>query len=267
MNVLILAAGYGTRLQRDLQNEESQKHAHLMGLPKALLPIGGQALISHWTKLLSPVQSIQKILVLVNDKYYEEFLTWQKSNDFANVEVLSDGTSSNETRLGAVGSIQFAVKTGNLAEHPLLVIGGDTLLDVKFDIGEFLEKADRNSEIQTLVTAYTVNDEETRKYGILETSENGRVIGFREKPNPDETASRLACPCFYYFKPSVFKHLDSFLMEKANGPLQDRDATGLLLRYLHDKVGIYISRIPGRFDVGNLQQYIEANIFFMNRQQ
>ena len=42
MDVLILAAGYGTRLQRDIQNDITGKYSHLKGLPKALLPIGNK---------------------------------------------------------------------------------------------------------------------------------------------------------------------------------------------------------------------------------
>ena len=44
MNVLILAAGYGTRLARDIQNDTSGNYTNLKGLPKALLPIGNGAM-------------------------------------------------------------------------------------------------------------------------------------------------------------------------------------------------------------------------------
>ena len=42
MDVLILAAGYGTRLQRDIKNDITGNYSHLQGLPKALLPIGNK---------------------------------------------------------------------------------------------------------------------------------------------------------------------------------------------------------------------------------
>ena len=47
MKVLILAAGYGTRLTRDIE-ETNGRFAHLKGVAKPLLPIGEKALISHW---------------------------------------------------------------------------------------------------------------------------------------------------------------------------------------------------------------------------
>ena len=90
------------------------------------------------------------------------------------------------------------------------------------------------------------------------------MTGFKEKPAPEETTSRIACPCFYYFKSDVFVLISDFLREKRDVALAERDATGLLLRYLYDKVQIYTCPIAGRFDVGNLKQYIEADDFFNN---
>ena len=51
MKVLILAAGYGTRLARDLA--ESSEYAHLIGCPKPLLPVAGKPLITYWMEMLS----------------------------------------------------------------------------------------------------------------------------------------------------------------------------------------------------------------------
>ena len=77
--------------------------------------------------------------------------------------ILNDGTKSNETRLGAIGSIQFAIQTGQLENEPLLVIGGDTLLDVNFDMLEFLEKAEASSHLQTYVTGRKRHQFRSRK--------------------------------------------------------------------------------------------------------
>jgi len=63
MKTLILAAGYGTRLERDLKNEAAQQH--LIGVPKPLLPIGGTPLISRWTETLQKLPSIDDVYVVV----------------------------------------------------------------------------------------------------------------------------------------------------------------------------------------------------------
>jgi hypothetical protein len=81
MNVLILAAGYGTRLARDIENDESGNYGHLKGVPKALLPIGGRPLISHWVDKLKNLEKIAKIGVLCNEKFRETFEAWEKTNE------------------------------------------------------------------------------------------------------------------------------------------------------------------------------------------
>jgi hypothetical protein len=48
MNVLLLAAGYGTRLERDMIADPTHKYSHLVGLPKALLPLAGKPRASYW---------------------------------------------------------------------------------------------------------------------------------------------------------------------------------------------------------------------------
>jgi len=63
MKVLILAAGYGTRLTRDL--ETSNEYSYLIGCPKPLLPVAGKPLISHWMDML-PATHQSDIYVVVS---------------------------------------------------------------------------------------------------------------------------------------------------------------------------------------------------------
>ena len=50
MKVLILAAGYGTRLARDLAT--SSDYSYLIGCPKPLLPVAGKPLLNYWMEML-----------------------------------------------------------------------------------------------------------------------------------------------------------------------------------------------------------------------
>ncbi len=68
----------------------------------------------------------------------------------------------------------------------------------------FYTSATASTATSAAVTAYTVGDKETTKYGIIEIDENRIICGFLEKPEPEMTKSRLACPCFYFFK-EIFK--------------------------------------------------------------
>ena len=124
MNVLILAAGYGTRLARGIDQDtrfvrfldfealeiySSGNYAHLKGLPKGLLPIGSKPLIQHWIDDLSGRDFVEKICVISNDHFYSQFCAWHETLEGQKVVLINDGTKSNETRLGAIGSIQFAL--------------------------------------------------------------------------------------------------------------------------------------------------------------
>lgn len=66
MKAVILAAGYGTRLQRDVAADPSGRFAHLAGIAKPLLPIGRRALASHWVHALTTSGCVDGIYVVVS---------------------------------------------------------------------------------------------------------------------------------------------------------------------------------------------------------
>lgn len=68
MKAVILAAGYGTRLQRDVSADRSGRFAHLVGTAKPLLPVGRCALISHWVHSLTASGCVDGIYVVVSWK-------------------------------------------------------------------------------------------------------------------------------------------------------------------------------------------------------
>lgn len=69
MKALILAAGYGTRLERDLKAETSGKYVHLLGIPKPLMPIGGKPLITRWMECLNDEDFIDEVYVVVSHRF------------------------------------------------------------------------------------------------------------------------------------------------------------------------------------------------------
>lgn len=66
MKAVILAAGYGTRLQRDVAADRSGRFAHLVGTAKPLLPVGRCALISHWVRSLTASGCVDCVYVVVS---------------------------------------------------------------------------------------------------------------------------------------------------------------------------------------------------------
>ena len=96
-------------------------------------------------------------IVISNHKFASIFQQWagQKSEK---ITVLDDGTTSNETRLGAVKDIQFAIEQLHL-DNDILVMAGDNLLD--FSLGGFIHYAKEHQidyEDYTLLSSYTRED-------------------------------------------------------------------------------------------------------------
>jgi NDP-sugar pyrophosphorylase family protein len=65
MKAIILGAGYGTRMERDLRSDDMGQYQHLIGVPKPLLPIGTGQLISYWAKSIGTLPDIDTIYVVV----------------------------------------------------------------------------------------------------------------------------------------------------------------------------------------------------------
>ncbi|XP_070694748.1 glucose-1-phosphate adenylyltransferase [Pempheris klunzingeri] len=265
MKAVILAAGYGTRLHRDVAADSSGRFAHLAGCAKPLLPVGPCALISHWVQALTASRSVDRIYVVTNALYFAAFQDW--ASHFTNVQILSDQTRSNDGRLGAVACLQLAVKHFKIEDH-VVVIGGDTLFKEDFSLGKVKERfsdLQAKCEDNCLVLSYQCKEEETQKYGILEVDGNLRVLCMKEKPLPSETQSRRACPCFYMFSKKSLPLLDAFMEEKKETPIDEKDAPGNFVSWLIPRKPVYVHQISGRFDVGNLPSYIECDRYFREK--
>lgn len=264
MKALILAAGYGTRLQRDIQNDTSGKFNHLAGVPKPLLPIGSLPLSSHLMTMLERVNTrIDQIYLVTNGLYECQFLKWAEG--WPAVKIISDGTMSNEERPGAVGCISLVIESESVQDD-LLVLGGDNLFYEDFRIENFLDCFEKKlSTSGGLVTTCICSDQATWKSGIVEIDEEDRITSFLEKVGPEKTSSRLAVPCFYIFSKGSLHHVAKFLDEKKNLPLKDRDAPGHFVKYLSERDPVFTFQISGRFDVGSLESYRLCHNYFLSK--
>ena len=114
MIVIILAAGYGTRL-----------YPLTKDTAKPLLRVGKLPLINYLIKKVEKIKKLDKIIVVTNSKFFEDFVSWQKViRTSKDIEIINDGTMSPEDRLGAVGDILFTVNKKHIVDD-VLVLGGD----------------------------------------------------------------------------------------------------------------------------------------------
>ena len=126
MKCLILAAGYATRLYPLTEN-----------FPKPLLKVGEKTILDWLIDDIDTLGLVDEYVVISNHKFAHHFDAWAAKKQ-QKITVVDDGTSSNETRLGAVKDIQFAIEKLQL-DDDMLVIAGDNVLD--FSLTKFISYA------------------------------------------------------------------------------------------------------------------------------
>lgn len=242
MKCLILAAGYATRLRPLTDN-----------FPKPLLPVGGKPILDWLVEDIAATGKVDGFVVISNHKFASIFEKWSASRP-EDIRVVDDGTSTNETRLGAVRDIQFAIEALDL-EDDFLVIAGDNLLD--FSLSEFLEYSSSKGT-SCVMRYYEPLEEKLRKCGVLQVDSDGLILGMEEKPS--EPKSHWACPPFYFYRRE-----DAMRIPEAIASGCGVDAPGSLVAWLSSKAPVHAMEMPGkRFDIGDLKSYEAVKEIFAN---
>jgi glucose-1-phosphate thymidylyltransferase len=238
MKALILAAGYATRL-RPLTDS----------VPKQLLPVGGRPMVD-W--ILDKIREarIDDVHLVTNARFAPQLEEWAAGTG---VTVHDDGTSTNETRLGAIGDIRFVQEHADL-DDDLLVIAGDNLFD--FSLADYVAfwRGKPEPEDASALAVYDVGDRElAKKYGVVDVDADDRIVGFEEKP--DEPPTTLCATATYLYSRAHAALVPEYLAER-NPP----DQPGYLVAWLHRRKPVYAYRIPGGwYDVGDAAQLLEAD--------
>lgn len=233
MKCLILAAGYATRLYPLTEN-----------FPKPLLEVGGKTILDWLVDDIDTAGAVDEYVVISNHKYAHHFEAWAKTKAMK-VTVVDDGTSSNETRLGAVKDIQFAIEKLGL-DDDMLVIAGDNVLS--FSLTHFVRYA-KEKETSCIMRYFEGEEKKLQKCGVVQVGENDRILGMEEKPAQPQ--SHWCCPPFYYYT-----RQDASLVAKGIEAGCGTDAPGSYIAWLCTQTPVYAMEMPGcRYDVGNLESY------------
>ncbi len=233
MKCLILAAGYATRLYPLTEN-----------FPKPLLEVGGKAILDHLIDDIDTLGAVDEYVVISNHKFALHFETWARGKT-QKVTVVDDGTSSNETRLGAVRDIQFAIDTLAL-DDDMLVIAGDNLLD--FSLTAFIRYA-KEKGTSCIMRYFEGDTEKLKKCGVVAIDAQDCITHMWEKPqNP---TSPWCCPPFYYYTRE-----DARLVKEGIAAGCGVDAPGSYIAWLASVAPVHAMEMPGkRYDIGNLASY------------
>lgn len=233
MKCLILAAGYATRLYPLTEN-----------FPKPLLKVREKTILDWLIDDIDTLQIVDEYVVISNHKFAHHFDVWAKEKT-QKITVIDDGTSSNETRLGAVKDIQFAIDTLGL-DDDMLVIAGDNLLD--FSLTKFIRYA-LDKKASCIMRYYEANEQKLLKCGVVTIDETDKILRMTEKSPTPET--HWCTPPFYYYT-----RRDARLVEKGIAAGCGTDAPGSYIAWLCTQTPVYAMEMPGsRYDIGNLESY------------
>ena len=237
MKCVILAAGYATRLYPLTEN-----------FPKPLLEVAGKPILDWLIDDMASTGMVEEYIVISNHKFAHIFEEWAAKKSDATIRVIDDGTTSNETRLGAVKDIQFAIEQLQL-DDDLLVMAGDNLLD--FSLGEFMRYG-KEKNATCVMRYYEASEARLHKTGVIEIDANDGIISFEEKPA--QPKSHWCVPAFYYYTRE-----DSHLIRKGIESGCGTDAPGSFIAWLCGQTKVYAWEMPGRrYDIGNLESYEEV---------
>jgi glucose-1-phosphate thymidylyltransferase len=245
MNVLILAAGYATRLYPLTLNKA-----------KPLLEIAGKPMIEWLFDHLASVPELKSIFIVTNDKFANDFQQWANQYDAQRsqltIKVINDGSKSDEDKLGAIGDINFVLTREDLVQNDLLVIAGDNLFSEA--LTNFVDFA-RTKE--ATVAVYDVGSVEAiKKYGCVTTDKDGVITNFEEKPK--DPKSTLAALALYYYSSGILALFTTYLAA-GNNP----DQPGRVLQWLYTRKPLSTFQITGQWlDIGSKETLEEANKIF-----
>ncbi len=233
MKCLILAAGYATRLYPLTEN-----------FPKPLLKVGEKTILDWLVDDIDRAGTVDEFVVISNHKYAVHFEEWAATKP-QKITVVDDGTDTNETRLGAVRDIQYAIDTLKL-DDDMLVIAGDNVLD--FSLTRFMAYA-TDKGTSCIMRYYEPNEQKLLKCGVVTIDDRDKILNMTEKsPTP---ATHWCCPPFYYYTRE-----DARLVEAGIAAGCGTDAPGSYIAWLCTQTAVHAMEMPGRrYDIGNLESY------------
>ena len=231
MEAIILAGGFGTRL-RPLTYTRA----------KSLLPILNKPMIVHLIDTLP--KEIDTVILAVNYRK-DQIERYFKENDCGKKIIVND----EPIPLGTGGATKFAEKhiTGRF-----LVLNADIICSI--NLSDMIKFHEKNKAMAT-ISLWPV--ENVSEFGVADVKENGNIIGFVEKPKPEDAPSEFINAGAYYLESEVLDYIERdhlVSMEKEIFP-QIIKETGRFFGFKFE--GYWM-------DIGRISSYLDAQSFLMN---
>ena len=230
MKAVIIAGGLGTRL-RPLTNNT----------PKPMLPIGEKPILEHlvnWTKK-GGIKSIVLCVSYLRESIEDYFGDGEKFG--VKIEY-----AISKKQLATAGQLKTAEK---FIEDDFVCMYGDSIFN--FSLKNMIKQHSIKKSFVTMsLSEYKTN----LPYGVIETSKNGKVVNWKEKP---EIKANVNMGC-YIMNPQVFN-----LIPK-NKPYGMDDVIKKAMK--KKTVNSFITK-KGFIDIGNKESYKQARDEYDNKQR
>lgn len=238
MKNIVIAAGYATRLGELTKN-----------FPKPLLKIGNNTILGRMLDDIDTIDDITEHIIITNHRFAPIFNEWKATTHYTKpITIVDDGTETNDTRLGAVCDLLFAMDKLHL-DDDLLVVAADNLLF--FSFREFVDYA-KAKGTSCIMCHEQPSVEKLQRTGVVELDTDNRVLNMEEKPQMPK--SHWAVPPFY-----IYTQSDLDLVRNAVDNGCGKDAPGNLAHYMVSHTTMHAwPMTASRFDIGSLDTYNEA---------
>lgn len=191
---------------------------------------------------------VSKIIVLTNEKFKQQFEDWAKNKGSRNLQIVSDGSQSEENKPGAVGAL---AALGTIEE--MLIVAGDNL--TTDNLADFIEYF--NEKHSPVIALYRAAQRDQLTRGSVATIDSsGKITDFKEKPaNPE---GDLVGAVIYAFPPNIRNRLMEYIELQL-----PRDEPGRFIEWLHKKEPVYGYVLRETvWDIGTIDSYNKINKMF-----
>jgi NDP-sugar pyrophosphorylase family protein len=232
MKAIIMAAGYGTRLE-----------PLTLAVPKPMVTIVNRPVMEHNLLLLKRYGFKN---ITANVHYFPE----QIENFFGNGKKLGINLSYSYEKdlLGTAGGVRRMAKDISKINKTFVVLSSDALTDINLsNIIKYHKKK------KAVVTIALLKVEDTSQFGVVILDKSNRITAFQEKPKPGKALSNLVNTGIYVFEPEI---LDMIPKDKFFDFAKD-----LFPRLIEQNIPIYgYPMVEYWSDIGNLKSYLNANL-------
>src|SRR5918911_3616170 len=189
MRAMVLAAGKGTILF-PLTGE----------LPKPMAPVANTPIIRHIFDLLARHGITE---AHVNVHYLADTLL-DAYGEESHVNGMSIRFVREEELTGTAGGVKHLAKVASKSDfgETFVVVSGDALTDV--DIKELVAFHKKKGALATIALRRVYD---TSEFGVVEVNKECDILGFQEKPDPQEAISTLANTGIYVFESRALSYI------------------------------------------------------------